>query len=39
MSETVNDMSAFTNLTDCIMQMIMASTDPLLEKVPHSLES
>ena len=36
MSEAIDDMVAYTLLTDSIIQQIMMSSDPQLEKVRYS---
>ena len=35
MSDAIRDMAAYTLLTDSIIQQIMMSSDPQLEKVRH----
>ena len=37
MSEAINDMTAYSRLTDGVLHLIMASSDPNLEKVYGSL--
>ena len=36
MSDAIHDMVAYTQLTDSIIQQIMMSSDPQLQKVRHS---
>ena len=38
MSDAIHDMVAYTQLTDSVIQQIMMSSDPHLQKVRHSYQ-